>query len=816
MGERRKRQRLSEDGSAAIITNSEDQASSSNANPKDPGEESNASARRSLFVRSLPSTATTEALTELFSQNYPLKHAVVVIDPATKQSRGYGFVTFADAEDAQRAKDEFHGHIFQGRKIKVEIAEPRHRDIGIVKDIDGVRKIVSSAEATAARKARKNKISQARKPPKLIIRNLPWSIKDPDQLALLFRKFGKVKQATLPKAKNKDTQAGFGFVVMRGRKNAERALNEVNGSLVDGRTIAVDWAVEKEVWEEYNTAGEKEIGDGVGDDASDGGVDLKDNKGDESPVNTNDDVSNFMKNHFDELEDEDDEGETDEEDEGEDSEIDGEKEDRSEEYDVDMSDAEEGAKAEHIKSLTVDNSSTLFIRNLPFAMLDAGLKEHFIQFGPIRYARIVLDRTTERPKGTGFVCFFNVDDADKCFRGAPKQQLTGANAIKKGSSTSSIKRSILEDVRTDTSGRYTIDGRVLQVARAVDKSQAQALIDEGTKIRDVRDRDKRRLFLLSEGTVAAGTPLYDMLAPSEVKMREESAMQRKKLIQGNPSLHLSLTRLALRNIPKNITSKDLKALAREAVVGFAKDVKSGLRAHLSKEEETRGGEEMREAERQRKVKGKGVVKQAKVIFEGRNGSKVSETSGAGRSRGYGFIEYSSHRWALMGLRWLNGHAMENETGKKQRLIVEFAIENAQVVARRKEKEEKARTRSQEVMKARANGEMPDKGKELDRNIVIARIRKGMKASSKEGLHHTNGKLSRSTNKNDSKGNPRQQGIKRKRGGEDAAEKSNSQPSKVGEPKKPISGSPTGEEEKFARRIAKKRAMRRARKRGKST
>ena len=38
----------------------------------------------------------------------------------------------------------------------------------------------------------------------------------------------------------------------------------------------------------------------------------------------------------------------------------------------------------------------------------------------------------------------------------------------------------------------------------------------------------------------------------------------------------------------------------------------------------------------------------------------------------------------MGLRWLNGHAVKTEDGKSQRLIVEFAIENAQIVARRKE------------------------------------------------------------------------------------------------------------------------------------
>ena len=56
--------------------------------------------------------------------------------------------------------------------------------------------------------------------------------------------------------------------------------------------------------------------------------------------------------------------------------------------------------------------------------------------------------------------------------------------------------------------------------------------------------------------------------------------------------------------------------------------------------------------------GKGVVKQAKVVFETKEGSKIAEADGAGRSRGYGFIEYHTHRSALMGLRWLNGREVD--------------------------------------------------------------------------------------------------------------------------------------------------------------
>lgn len=328
-----------------------------------------------------------------------------------------------------------------------------------------------------------------------------------------------------------------------------------------------------------------------------------------------------------------------------------------------------------------DNSSTIFIRNLPYTTNDDELRSHFTRFGPIRYARVVVNHATEKSAGTGFVCFAKVDDMKACLKGAPRPQPLAVDK-------KNTKKSILQDEMADPDGRYTLEGRVLQLAQAVSKEEAARLADEGPGGQRKRENDKRRMYLLSEGTIPYSSPLHSALTPAEVKMRDASLAQRKKLIQSNPTLHLSLTRLALRNIPKNIDSKDLKALARQAVVGFAKDVKEGKRQPLSKEELTRGGEEDREAEHKRKEKGKGVVKQAKIIFEDDKGSKVAEMTGAGKSRGYGFIEYSSHRWALMGLRWLNGYALQNNAGKTQRLIAEFAIENVKVVHRRREAQAK--------------------------------------------------------------------------------------------------------------------------------
>lgn len=691
MAESNKKRRLSEEGADQDIVTTTDATK---------GEASEASAskqpRRTLFVRSLPTSATTESLTEYFSQSYVIKHATVVSDPQTKQSKGYGFVTFADLEDAQSALEELNGSEFDGKKIRVDYAQPRHREID--------EKLGKSVPKP--KQDREDQRAQ-HQPPKLIVRNLPWSIKGPDDLAVLFRSFGKVKYVTLPK--RGDKLAGFGFVVLRGKKNAEKALQAVNGKEVDGRTLAVDWAVDKETWENIKKEdGSKE----EGEEAEDVVMEDKDDGLEEG------------------SEEETSSDEEEDEDEGEDEDMD-DVEDLEDEEDVEDDEEVEDER----------QASTIFLRNLPFTCTDESLYDHFTQFGPLRYARVVMDHETERPRGTGFVCFWKPEDASACVRNAPKTVETPA--ADKDRSHSAMKHSVLQKENADPTGQYTMEGRVLQVARAVSKREATKLEEEGVSRRLVRDKDKRRLYLLSEGTISTDSPLYKKLSPSEIKMREDSYKQRQTFIKKNPTLHLSLTRLSIRNIPRHVTSKDLKQLARQAVVGFATDVNKGLRQPLSKEEQQRSSDDMKELEHLRKTKRQGIVRQATIVYETREGTKVPEKGGGGRSRGYGFIEYYTHRHALMGLRWLNGHAVEipataesDEKDKKKRLIVEFAIENAQVVKRRNELQARKRAEAKEGPKQKQQDDDADeeehKGKKRKRSQ--SRGDKGKDAEDAEGDH----------------------------------------------------------------------------------
>ncbi|CAI4211449.1 unnamed protein product [Parascedosporium putredinis] len=628
--------------------------------------------RRSLFVRSLPPSATNESLTEFFSQHFPVKHSTVVIDQKTKESRGYGFVTFADPDDAKEAKEKLDKVEWDGRRLRLEVAEPRNREKG-----PGGQPVVDTEKAK-----RQALLEEIRRPAKLIIRNLPWSVKKPEQLSRIFMSFGKIKFTDLPNTDGK--LKGFGFITFRRREHAEKAREKINGKEVDGRKLEVDWAIDKRVYdqqgeaEQSNVNNEKKKGERKPEAAKENRSGNPSER--EKTPTADDDLRNFLINHVHDLESESDLDDLDEDeldidsdpevDDDEDEDMEG-AQNQGGKDNGDTAEKPTSAATVNKKSLITDNSSTVFVRNLPYTATDEQLKEFFSSFGLIRYARVVMEKSTGRAAGTGFVCFFKQDDCKA----------------------------------------------LLQVAQAVNKDEV-AKFTEG---QDKANKDKRRLFLLSEGQLDTRSPLYNLLTPAEVSMRDSSLAQRKKLVQGNPTLHLSLTRLAVRNIPRDIGAKELKELARKAIVGFAVDVKEGRRQPLSKEEIARGGEEEREAEHQRKLKNKGVVKQAKLIFETKDGSKAPAQEG-GRSRGYGFIEYWSHRCALMALRYLNGHQVEDEKGRKQRLIVEFSIENAQVVNRRKAMEAKSRDRPEpreqpapgrfndSAGRGRDNGRDKDKGR----------------------------------------------------------------------------------------------------------
>lgn len=80
--------------------------------------------KNKIFVGSLPWSINNDSLRELFAQYGEITEAIVITDRMTGRSKGFGFVTFANEEAAQKAL-EMSGKEVEGRAIVVNIARPR-------------------------------------------------------------------------------------------------------------------------------------------------------------------------------------------------------------------------------------------------------------------------------------------------------------------------------------------------------------------------------------------------------------------------------------------------------------------------------------------------------------------------------------------------------------------------------------------------------------------------------------------------------------------------------------------------------------------
>ena len=82
-----------------------------------------------LFVGGLSWNTDNAGLENAFSSFGDIQEAKVITDRETGRSRGFGFVTFANAEDADKALS-LDGTELDGRNVKVSIAQDRERSGG--------------------------------------------------------------------------------------------------------------------------------------------------------------------------------------------------------------------------------------------------------------------------------------------------------------------------------------------------------------------------------------------------------------------------------------------------------------------------------------------------------------------------------------------------------------------------------------------------------------------------------------------------------------------------------------------------------------
>ncbi|EGN94574.1 hypothetical protein SERLA73DRAFT_96776 [Serpula lacrymans var. lacrymans S7.3] len=631
-------------------------------------------------------------------------------------------VIFATSALAQEAVNKLHAHVFKGCLLSVTLKK-RQDNLATVP-------------------AKKTKGPAPNRSSRLIVRNLPFDLTEQD-LRAIFLPHGPIYSIHIPMTKSQGTQdskeeaddstavtkaraKGFAFVWMLSKKDAEQALAKCNGMKVRAgmaehiRVIAVDWALSKEKWQEEISKMEGEVEDGDVDMTSIPGRDEEDEDSDSNSENQSEDES----------QDDDDDNLGVHED-GEDS-------SNSEFSDGEVEDGGEAQDQEPVKPQLPppESGTTLFVRNVPFEADEDELRTLFRTFGPLRYARITVDPETGRSRGTGFACFWNKVDADKVVEQSDilRAETTGSQPqLKKNPFT--LPSILTPDPSSITARSLVLHGRTLDVVRAVTRDEAGKLKEDGEKRRE--KADKRNLYLLREGVITPNSPDAETLTPTEVEKRTLSFNARRALLRSNPSLYISKTRLSVRQVPLFVSERVLKRLAIHATRAFEAEVKKGSREGLSPDELSKDVEEEEQGEKndvpvkEEKNEGKSQkqkkggrptsVKQSKIV---RQQDRVDPVTGKGRSRGYGFIEMHKHADALRVLRWANNNEdiiplldkwwkveledlikqekakddknesrvkrmkdeLENhgpKTGKmKSTLIVEFSIENVEVVQRR--------------------------------------------------------------------------------------------------------------------------------------
>ena len=70
-------------------------------------------------------------------------------------------------------------------------------------------------------------------------------------------------------------------------------------------------------------------------------------------------------------------------------------------------------------------SNKLFVGNLSFDTTENDLQDAFAAFGTVTEANLMMDRTTNRPRGFGFVTMSSADEAQKAIEALNGKELDG-------------------------------------------------------------------------------------------------------------------------------------------------------------------------------------------------------------------------------------------------------------------------------------------------------------------------------------------------------------------------------------------------------
>jgi len=339
--------------------------------------------QKSIFIRNLPIDTTHEKLEKYFGEIGPIRRCFIITKKGSTECSGIAIVQYALETDCKKAIEKLNGKRFPNslNHLVIKSAKKRQkRDIlQEVKNIESEKlKRHQSKSNEKDIKTKKDQVVSDDQKCRIIIRNIPFECTE-TRLRKAFNPFGNLLDVQLPKDSSGQLR-GFAFLKYSNLSEAKRAMDNMNETRLDGRLVAVDWAIPKDLYHEIS---EKR-------NVSQAKEDTPMDKNNEKPVDETD---------LDRKEDET-EGEN------------GIKNNENE------SDKNSERKSPEYNFSQVSQGATLFVRNLSFDTTREDLKERFKGYGKLRGVYLCHNRDTGMPKGSAFIQFEEKSSADKALEDA--------------------------------------------------------------------------------------------------------------------------------------------------------------------------------------------------------------------------------------------------------------------------------------------------------------------------------------------------------------------------------------------------------------